>query len=352
MYLPGHISDSLSQADITLIHHGALRILGEMGMEIQNQTLLKACAAAGIQVDFTAQRVRFPQVYVERFIADAEKHDWAVHVPTVSASAGMYHGKYHDPQSNDLVDWTEERMALYFGLARSLGNIGTASMLGCRLPVAPQLEALYERYYNWKYGGNEGGSINLDETCQHLLELYRVRAAQLGKPLEEVFHASVYLVPPLKLGAHEAYQVAYFWEKGLHVGIGDMYAMGANSPVTLAGAVTLNLAEQLALQMFQNVLWGGKPRLHLHCSLAPLDMRTMIYPFGRPESIAAGLLTAQLARFYGASFSGHAGLTRKPHLLRRCCWQAAVCGWTPDCWPSMRSTHPFRWCLTTNFSVR
>jgi hypothetical protein len=119
-YLAGHVTDSLSQADIMLIHQGGLRILAEMGMVIQNETLLKACAAAGLVVDFTAQRVRFPQAYVEKFIASAEKHDWAGHVPTVSATAGMYHGKYHDPLTNTLVDWTEERMAFYFGLARSL----------------------------------------------------------------------------------------------------------------------------------------------------------------------------------------------------------------------------------------
>jgi trimethylamine--corrinoid protein Co-methyltransferase len=40
-----------------------------------------------------------------------------------------------------------------------------------------------------------------------------------------------------------------------------------------------------------------------------MDMRTTIRPFGRPEMALANLMTAQLARFYGASFSGHAGLS-------------------------------------------
>ena len=30
----------------------------------------------------------------------------------------------------------------------------------------------------------------------------------------------------MKLGRHEAYQVQYFRERGLRVGIGDMFAMG------------------------------------------------------------------------------------------------------------------------------
>jgi trimethylamine--corrinoid protein Co-methyltransferase len=87
-----------------------------------------------------------------------------------------------------------------------------------------------------------------------------------------------------------------------------MPTMGATAPVTLAGAVTLNLAEQLALCMLDAALWGEK-RLHLGSSIAVMDMRTTIRPFGRPEMALANLMTAQLARTYGASFSGHAGLS-------------------------------------------
>jgi len=112
----------------------------------------------------------------------------------------------------------------------------------------------------------------------------------------------------MKLGRHEAHQVAYFREHGLRVRIGDQYAMGASAPTTLAGAVTLNLAEQLALGILDWALFGDK-RLRLGVSISPMDMRTMIYPYGRPAMAIANLITAQLARHYGAFFSGHAGLT-------------------------------------------
>lgn len=124
-----------------------------------------------------------------------------------------------------------------------------------------------------------------------------------------MFCATVYVVPPLKLARHEAHQVTYFWERGLRVRIGSgMPTMGATAPVTLAGAVALNLAEQLALCILDGALWGEK-RLHLGSSISVMDMRTTIRPFGRPEMALANLMTAQLARHYGASFSGHAGLS-------------------------------------------
>jgi trimethylamine--corrinoid protein Co-methyltransferase len=141
-----------------------------------------------------------------------------------------------------------------------------------------------------------------------LLDLYELRASQSGLPLQDVFDGTVYLQPPLKLGRHEAYQVEWFLEKGLRVGIGDMYAMGASAPATLAGAVTLNLAEQFALRIINWALFNDT-NFHLHASIAPMDMRTMVHAFGRPEMAVANVMTVQLARHYLASFGGHAALT-------------------------------------------
>ena len=309
MRVVGQPYNVLSSKEIDLIYQGALRILSEMGMQVENERLLRALADAGLPVDLEGQRVRFPADTVERFIAEAEKRDWAHAVPRIGGSAGVYHSLYHDPSTNALVPWSKEALATYFALARHLSHVDGATMLGCRLPVPPALEPLYERYLCWKYGARESGSIHLDELCPVLLDLYQALADERSVPLAQIFCGSVYVVPPLKLARHEAYQVAYFLERGLRVQIGGgMPAMGATAPVTLAGAVTLNLAEQLALRLLHWALWGEK-RLHLGSSISVMDMRTTIRPFGRPEMAAANVMTAQVARHYGASFSGHAGLS-------------------------------------------
>jgi len=308
MYAAGQLYPILTDVEIGRIYNGAMRILSEMGMEIQNQNLLEDLAQFGFQVDFAAQRVRFPTVKVEEYIAGSQKYDWTQHRPAVGGSAGVYHSLYHDPMRGELLPWDEKKLAGYFSLAGRQSHISGALMLGNRLPDPTALEPLYERYYCWKYGAQEGSSIYTDELCPYLLELYEVRAAALGMRLDEVFRGTVYLVPSLKLGAHEAYQVDYFRKRGLRVGIGGMLALGSSAPVTLAGAVTLNMAEQLALQLV-NWAWFGIRRLSLGGSISVLDMRTMIYPYGRPEMAIANMLTAQLARALGAEFHGHAGLS-------------------------------------------
>lgn len=308
MRIAGHPYQVLTQDELALIHNSAMRILDEVGLLIQNQSLLQRLADFGLRVDFSSERAFFPPAIVQRWLEVCDKYDWGTHIPKVTSQAGVYHGKFHDPRSGELLPWDERRLAYYFKLARRLPEVGSAQMLGCRLPCPPKLEALYERYYCWKYGATPGSSIYADEICPYLLELYELRAAQLGLPLKEVFDATVYLQPPLKLGRHEAYQVAWFLERGLRVGIGDMYAMGASAPVTLAGAVTLNLAEQFALNILNWALFGDTT-FHIHASIAPMDMRTMVHAFGRPEMAVANVMTVQLARHYSASFGGHAALT-------------------------------------------
>ena len=304
-----HLYPLLKKSEIERFLRSALHILSEMGMEVCHRGLLERLANANLQVDFSNQRVRFPTLWVESWMAGATKFDWENACPTVSASSGIYYSKVHDPQSGELVSWTENYLANYIALAKSLPNVGSAVLLGSRLTEFQANEPLYERYYAWKWGAIEGGSILLEELCQPLYEIYEVAAQYKDIPIEKLFQATVYLIPALKLGRHEAWQINFFLERGLKVHIGgSMLTMGANAPVTLAGSVTLNLAEQLALRILDYILFDHN-HLFIGASIAPLDMRTIIRPFGRPEMIIANLMTAQIARYIGAAFSGHAGLT-------------------------------------------
>lgn len=325
MRLLGNAFDVMTQAEVELIHAGALRILSEMGMEVQNQSMLQACAETGFKVDFDSQRVRFPNQVVEKFIAEAPKFDWEHAAPKLEGKAGVYSSLYHDPETGELVPWDEERLAFYFALARSLPHIGKAMMLGCRVPVPPELESLYERFYSWKFGGAEFGSSWGEDISPYLYDLYQVWADFTHKPIQEVFKVIVHLAPAMKLGRPEALQVEYFRQRGLRVAIEDLVAMGASAPVTLAGAATLNLAEQFAIALFNWALFGEK-RLHIGGSISPLDMRTTLHAYGRPETAAVNLMNVQLARFYGATYSGHGGLTNAKLPSAEAGYQKALTG--------------------------
>ena len=187
MRVSGHAVDVFTAGEIETIHQSALRILEEMGMEIQNRSLLEDLAATGFPVDFVQQRVRFPKAQVERFIAQAEKYDWSTATPTLTVTAGVYQSQLLHPETSTLEEWTEETLAFYFALARALPNVDHAEMLGCRIPVPDGLEPLYERYFCWKYGALEGSSIYEEAICPYLYEIYAAWAAQQKKDIQEVF---------------------------------------------------------------------------------------------------------------------------------------------------------------------
>lgn len=323
LHVANHSFDLMSAPEMQRIYASALRVLDEMGMVVQNESLLRALGEAGLRVDLYAERVLFPPQVVERCLAQAEHVDWGGQTPSVSGSAGVYHGMYQDPCTGELVEWNEQRFASYAALARRLPYVGQARMLGCRMAVPPRLEPLYERLYCWKHGAQEAGSIHLDRLCPFILAPYEALADERGVPLPQVFRGNVYCIPALKLGRHEAHQLAWFRERGLRVHVGDMLACGATAPSTAAGAVTLNLAEQLALHILGWALFGEQS-LTLHCSVTAIDYRTLLYPYGRPEMAITNLMTAQIARWLGARFSGHAGLADAPLPSPEACAQKAL----------------------------
>lgn len=297
----------LSQDEIAAIHRNVLRILAEIGMLVESSELLDVLADFGGSVDRQAQTVRFSPAFVERFLAESERFDWGQATPQVTARAGVYLGYYHVPGTDRLEPWTLPHLLDYFHVAKRLEHVGGAVLLGCPLGVPAHLEPLYERFYAWKYGSEAHGTIQVTECCPYILEMTAIYADAIGRPLADVFQGTVYLASPLRLARNEAEQVAYFWKRGLRVHIGNMLSAGGTAPVTLSGAVTLNLAEQLLINLIERALFGER-HLHLSCSVSVLDMSTLIYPYGRPEMAITNLMTAQLARFYGASFSGHCGL--------------------------------------------
>jgi len=299
----------LSQSEIGMIHRAMLRILSEVGMLIENDTILSKLTERGAHVEAGTKVVRFSPNLVESFISESRKFDWENVEPSVSANAGIFLGRYLDPETDEFVPWTEERIARYARVAQHLENVTGASMLGCPVEGVPRkIHPLYQRYLCWKYGMRAGGSIWDIGLCPYILEMCDVMADATGKKREDFFTGYVFLSTTLKFPANEAEQYVYFAERGLPVSINHMTSAGGTAPVTLAGAVALHLAETVVINIIQRAFYG-KESFDLSCTISPLDMRTLIYPYGRPERQIVNLMMADMAKHYGATFRGHCGQT-------------------------------------------
>ncbi len=83
---------------------------------------------------------------------------------------------------------------------------------------------------------------------------------------------------------------------------------GASGPVTMGGALALAVAEALAGLVMHQAQRPGAPFIFGGCT-GPLDMRTMLFPYGSPEWRLNDLLMAEMARFYHLPVFGTGGAT-------------------------------------------
>ena len=310
MRAAGHTFDVLSPQEEDTIHANVLRIVDQVGLQVENAALLDRLAASGARVDRRTQRATLSPAAAEQFIASSQAPALEDAALRVHGGVNVYYGHYLDPRSDQFCAMTVERAREYFQVARAIPQVQHLSMLGCPLAgVPPAAEPLYERYWSWRLGVEPGGSIHRLELCPFILEMCQVHASVTGRPLDQVFHGGLYLIPPLRLGYQEAEQVLWFLERGLRVGIGgSMTTGGATAPVTLAGMVTLNIAEGLLLGVLKRALYGDRT-WGIWMSATAMDPRTMMRPYGRPDMVLANLMAFQMARRYHCGCSGHSGLS-------------------------------------------
>ena len=308
----GSFYSPLSQAQVEQIHRSALQVLDQAGVWVESAPMLALLAQFGGRVNLSESRVRFKSAWVEQFIQDSEKYDWSAHQPFLRANAFFAgYDFYLNPDTDRLEPFTERTFTDYIRLARGLSNLDVTSSLG--IPFIPDgipadYGPLSERLFDWKYGAQAEGTVEITGLCPYLEEMYARRAEETREPLGEIFRAVGFLVSPLRLPSSVCEQLLYFHSRGLPMGVSHLRSLGGTAPITVAGASVLNLSECLFLNILSRALWGGRA-LSINGSTMVLDLTTTAAMYGRPEQVAVSSIMGQMARFYGAQSGGHGGLS-------------------------------------------
>jgi len=289
------------------IHRTMLRLCDEVGLLVESPAILERLAAAGARVDKQAQRACLAPEFVERFISESDRFDWDAAEPSVVGSAGVYHGHHLDPDTGQYEPWTLPLLLRYLKLAHHLEH--TAGFLSVTFGIRGVPSAALEPFLHYlalKLYGHSAAGVTDTRQAATVLDLCEKAAAELGDDGRRRFRGAVYLVSPLKLGRQEAEVFTFFAERGIATGIGHMLSLGGTAPVTLAGALALNLAQDVFTHVIHRAYFGGRA-FGVGCAVSPLDMRTGMYCYGRPEQHLANVALVQMARRYGAPFWGHCG---------------------------------------------
>ena len=303
------IAKVLRDSDVPVIINASLDILERTGVQVENDQLLEMLGDNGAIIDKYGKRARFPKPMTEQMLASSKRMPRESIRPSFSAFASVYQGLFLDPRDGEYKEWNRERILIYAALARALPNVESIYMLG--YPVAGSdvsRQPLLEKWFCWKYGIDAGGAIWTTGLCPRIYEMWRIYADWRKRDIGSVFNGAVYLISPLRFAKEEAAQFVYFYNKGLRVNVGWMGALGATVPVTPDGALALQFAEAIFVNLLNRVCFHDQT-LNFHCSLSVMDMRTGCFQFGRPEQVALNIAGAQIAQYLGAPYRGHEGLT-------------------------------------------
>ncbi|MCM8769408.1 MAG: trimethylamine methyltransferase family protein, partial [Candidatus Omnitrophica bacterium] len=306
-------ADVLSRQEEEKIFRNALRLLAEIGVLVENETLTDLLVSNGAKQNSLGKPLCFPESLVERFIGESrEEYDQDEGLETsclfpwggrrvsnrgLEVTAGTY-PQYYLGLNGQVKPHTQATIAEMTKLADYLENIDRLGVMGIPSDVPASLGPLYMRLIAWKYAERKlsgCGEVRSVELIPYILEMGEIIAEAKGENLRRRTFAEVELISPLKFSRQEAEIFVRFWEKGLLAGIGFMHSAGGSAPATLAAVVSLDLAESLFVNILYRCCYGWK-KLWLQTNSSVLDMKTGMFPFGRPERGLVILAMGQLAR--------------------------------------------------------
>lgn len=299
--------DVLTEAEFDMLYSGIIDVTSNLGLEIENERILKRLSDYGAKVDKNEKCAYFSKDMVEELFSENKKKKKESGF-TIASNAEIYEGYFLNPETDQYESWTMEKFLNYLKVVSELKNIDNLHMLGCPVYGPVGLQPLYSRLLAWKYGFNAGGSIWNIKLCPYILKMCEVMADYNNREIKDYFKGTVYLRSPLSLGRVEAEHFLYFYDRGLPVNIGRLSSIGATAPATLAGALVENLAEQIMCEFVYQAFHGRRP-FSLGLGLSVIDMNTGSFQYGRPEVPLVNMAGAHFARHLGLEFHAQCGLT-------------------------------------------
>ncbi len=303
----------LSEDDVTRIIEAGRKVIGEVGVVVENDALLDILAAHGAEVSRAEMRARFSGKVIDALLeGSSDQYDAldglevscllpygerANYSHGVECTAGTYPTAYLDVEGA-VKTHTVESVADMTRLADAMEHIDRLGSMGVPSDVPAQLTPLYQRLLAWKHAERKlsgCGEVRDEDLFDAALEMGRIAAADKKSSLRRFMYGEVELISPLKFARHEASIFVKFWKQDLYCGIGFMHSAGGSAPATLAGLMALNVAENLFINFLYRHCYGFK-KLWFQSNSSVLDMRRGMFPFGRPERGLLTVATGQVAR--------------------------------------------------------
>jgi trimethylamine---corrinoid protein Co-methyltransferase len=300
----------LTAQEETLIYEQALGLLERVGMRLKGSRALRLLAERGARVDFVTEIVRFPPELVDAarrscpraiLLAGATVdrdvllgEDERPHFTTGGCASRTL-----DPQDGTVRPSTLEDLRRSAALCDQLDGVDVFFTTVAATDVAPERRELAEYETLFNATAKHHILVNSPRQAAPLRRIAEVLSGDLERfRARPRFTTLMTAASPLQVDGRLLDFHAEMAAVGAPVGIFAAPLCGATAPVTVAGTVTLALAEFLgAATAIQSISPGS--RLLMGSIGSVLDMHSAMASFCAPEAVAISAIGAQVAHSLG-----------------------------------------------------
>ena len=294
-------------ATIKKIDQAAVHLLTKSGARIEHDGLLDLLEGAGCRIDRGERRCHFTEKLIREAVARVGgKESMAVEQPAGWNPQWQLH---HGGSFPHLLEWPSGRRRLatrqdvveMAKLGHAMDEFVCVSKVVSTAEVDPRIEPLWSTLAIAQVTDKPQGSgeIFYPEYIEPLVRMGEVLSGRQGDT--SLVADCDFFIAPLRL---DPVQAACFLEKrrfGLRNTPGTMPISGMSGPVTIAGTVTIAVAELLAGWVLGYVV---DPDLPVGGAVASgsMDLRTVTACFGSPEAMLQDISVVNICRrLYGIS---------------------------------------------------
>jgi len=333
--LAGGSFKPLDDEAVKRIHETAMRVIEEIGFEVNSEEALELFAGAGARVNREKRRVSLSPDKVLELIEMApaeinlcgqdEKNDILLGGNRVHAGTGGTALYIYEPATG------QKRLAMLADLKRiarlveGLDNIHLFML--CTYPNDLPVEKVdVNRFFTGLDNSTKhimGGVYTIDGVQQvvRMAEMVAGSAEALRKrPLISMIACSI---SPMKLDGKYGDLVISIARSGVPLICPAEPLCGATSPVTLAGNVVIQTVDSLMGVMLSQIVNPGAPVVFGSVATST-DLRDLKYLAGSVEMGLINAAGAQMAQFYRLPFYATGGMTDSKVLDAQCGYESAV----------------------------
>jgi trimethylamine--corrinoid protein Co-methyltransferase len=309
----------LDEADIERIHQATLEVLATVGCRLPHKRVLDMVHEAGATVDYTTATVRIPPDLVEQAVRETTEAGFGDQVgASIFPPAPIKSKRFRIKPGNqaNIVDYqaqsrrqgTTEDVIKGIVLCNELLHVASCMPLVTPADVPGYIGDLYGYYLCTLYSKKPYSVYILSpESARLIIHMWEIARDEPGRVVDRP-HVSYLLEPNGSLSFDEfsLEMTLTFAEAGHRIHQGPMAMAGLDAPMTLAGTLVIQNAENLVGIVLCHILglpgsWAGTAHT--------VDLRSALCSFGSPNQVLLGLAAIQLGRHYGYDVYVNSGLT-------------------------------------------